>query len=220
MTGDDRGRGLGRAARGADRRAAIVQAALEVIAERGYRGASLAAVAERAGLTQQGLLHHFPSKEALLIAVLDMRDQWDMASAALHGTAWPLEMIAGLVEYNATRPGVVQVFTVLAGDSVTEGHPASGYFTERYARVRAWAAQSLRGEYGDVLPGRLTPEQAAPLLVAVMDGLQTQWLHDPGAVDMPAVFRDFVALLTAPRAADGTPGTARRAVPPGSCGDA
>ncbi|MDX3075722.1 TetR/AcrR family transcriptional regulator [Streptomyces sp. NPDC088354] len=208
MTADDHGRGLGRATRGADRRAGIVQAALEVIAERGYRGAALAAVAERVGLTQQGLLHYFPTKEALLIAVLDARDQWDMASAALHGTAWPLEMIAGLVEYNATRPGVVQVFTVLAGDSVTEDHPASGYFKERYARVREWGAQSLRSEYGDVLPGGLTPEQAAPLLVAVMDGLQTQWLHDPEAVDMPAAFRDFVALLTAPRAPDGTPGGA------------
>ncbi|MEU1623717.1 TetR/AcrR family transcriptional regulator [Streptomyces sp. NPDC005722] len=207
MTANDRGRGLGRAVRNEDRRAEIVRAALEVIAERGYRGATLAAVAERAGLTQQGLLHHFPGKEALLVAVLEVRDRWDMASAALHGTAWPMEMVAGLVEYNATRPGVVQVFTVLAGDSVTEGHPARGYFRDRYARVRGWAADSLRAEYGDTLPGGLTPEQAAPLLVAVMDGLQLQWLHDPGAVDMAAVFRHFVALLD-PDREDGAAGNA------------
>ncbi|MEU4094163.1 TetR/AcrR family transcriptional regulator [Streptomyces sp. NPDC026673] len=196
MTPNDRGRGLGRAVRNEDRKAEIIQAALEVIAERGYRGASLAAVAERVGLTQQGLLHYFPTKEALLIAVLEVRDRWDMASAALHGTAWPMEMVANLVEYNATRPGVVQVFTVLAGDSVTEDHPAREYFKDRYTRVRRWAADSLRSEYGETLPGGLTPEQAAPLLVAVMDGLQLQWLHDPESVDMPAVFRHFVTLLT------------------------
>lgn len=53
----------------------------------------------------------------------------------------------------------------------------------------------LRAEYGDRLPSGLTPERAAPLLVAVMDGLQYQWLLDPGAVDMPGAFRDFLALL-------------------------
>jgi AcrR family transcriptional regulator len=201
------GRGQGRATRSEDRRAEIIQAALEVIAERGYRGASLSAVAERVGLTQQGLLHYFPAKEALLIAVLEARDQWDMASAALHGTAWPLEMLANLVEYNATRPGVVQVFTVLSGDSVTDEHPARTYFEDRYRWVRAGAVESLRAEYGDRLPGGLTPEQAAPLLVAVMDGLQLQWLLDPDSVDMSRSFRNFVTLLaTSDGGEPGEPG--------------
>jgi AcrR family transcriptional regulator len=183
------------------RRAEIIQAATEVIAERGYRGATLAAVAERVGLTQQGLMHHFPTKEALLVAVLDARDQWDMASAALAlrgERAWPLDIVAELVEYNATRPGIVQAFTVLVGDSVTDGHPAQDHFRERYARVRAGGAEALRAAYGDRLPGGLTPERAATLLIAAMDGLQIQWLLDPGAVDMPAAFRDFLALLAPP----------------------
>lgn len=198
MTANDHPvRGLGRATRNEDRKAEIIQAALEVISERGYRGASLAAVAERVGLTQQGLLHYFPTKEALLIAVLEIRDQWDMASAALTGsTVWPMEMLINLVEYNSTRPGIVQVFTVLAGDSVTEDHPAQEYFKDRYRWVRENAVESLRAEYGDVLPGGLTPEQAAPLLVAVMDGLQVQWLHDPESVDMTRSMRDFARLLT------------------------
>jgi AcrR family transcriptional regulator len=190
-------RGLGRATRNEDRKTEIIQAALEVISERGYRGASLSAVAERVGLTQQGLLHYFPTKEALLIAVLEIRDQWDMASAALAGaTVWPMEMLINLVEYNSTRPGIVQVFTVLAGDSVTEDHPAQEYFKDRYRWVRENAVVSLRAEYGDVLPGGLSPEQAAPLLVAVMDGLQVQWLHDPESVDMTRSMRDFARLLT------------------------
>jgi len=183
------------------RRAEIIQAATEVIAERGYRGATLAAVADRVGLTQQGLMHHFPTKEALLVAVLDARDHWDMASAALHGRAWPLEVVAQLVDYNATRPGMVQAFTVLVGDSVTEGHPAQEYFRERYARVRDGGAVALRAEYGERLPGGLTPERAATLLAAVVDGLQVQWLLDPERVDMPAAFRDFLALLAPPHGA-------------------
>ncbi|MGW1559255.1 TetR/AcrR family transcriptional regulator [Streptomyces sp. NPDC002144] len=177
--------------RSEERRAEIVRAALEVIAERGYRGASLAAVAERVGLTQQGLLHYFPTKEALLVAVLKERDQWD----AVPATQWRVDLLASLVEYNAMRPGIIQTFSALLGESVTEGHPARAYFTERYRQVRESMAAVLRTAYGDRLPNGLTPERTAPLLVAVMDGLQYQWLLDPDSVDMPAAFRDFLALL-------------------------
>ncbi|MFF3582135.1 TetR/AcrR family transcriptional regulator [Streptomyces mirabilis] len=178
-------------ARSEERRAEIVRAALEVIAERGYRGASMASVAERVGLTQQGLLHYFPTKDALLVAVLEERDQWD----AVPDTQWRVDLLASLVEYNAMRPGIIQTFSALLGESVTEGHPAREYFTERYARVRASMAAVLRAEYGERLPNGLTPERTAPLLVAVMDGLQFQWLLDPESVDMPGAFRDFLALL-------------------------
>ncbi|MFF3345429.1 TetR/AcrR family transcriptional regulator [Streptomyces sp. NPDC002779] len=177
--------------RSEERRAEIVRAALAVIAERGYRGASLAAVAERVGLTQQGLLHYFPTKDALLVAVLTDRDQWD----AVPDTRWRIDLLASLVEYNAMRPGIIQTFSALLGESVTEGHPAREYFTRRYTRVRASMAEVLRTEYGDRLPNGLTPERTAPLLVAVMDGLQYQWLLDPESVDMPGAFRDFLTLL-------------------------
>jgi AcrR family transcriptional regulator len=180
-----------RTTRSAARRAEILRAALEVIAERGYRGASLAAVAERVGLTQQGLLHYFPTKEALLVAVLAERDQWD----AVPDTRWRLDLLDSLVEYNAMRRGIVQTFSALLGESVTEEHPAREFFTERYEAVRASFAQVLRVEYGERLPSGLTPERAAPLLVAVMDGLQYQWLLAPESVDMPAAFRDFLTLL-------------------------
>jgi AcrR family transcriptional regulator len=177
--------------RSAERRAEIVRATLDVIAERGYRGTSLAAVAERVGLTQQGLLHHFPTKEALLVAVLKERDQWD----AVPATRWRVDLLASLVEYNAMRPGIIQTFSALLGESVTEGHPAREYFTDRYRQVRESMAGMLRAGYGERLPNGLTPERTAPLLVAVMDGLQYQWLLDPESVDMPGAFRDFLALL-------------------------
>ncbi|MFE9247820.1 TetR/AcrR family transcriptional regulator [Streptomyces sp. NPDC007088] len=181
---------MGRA-RSEGRRAEILRATLEVIAEKGYRGATLGAVAERVGLTQQGLLHHFPTKEALLVAVLAERDQWD----ALPSGAWRLDLLSSLVEYNAMRPGIVQTFSALLGESVTDAHPARDFFTRRYVAVRGDMASVLRGAYGERLPSGLTPERAAVLMVAVMDGLQYQWLLDPEAVDMADAFRDLLFLL-------------------------
>ncbi|MEU6080969.1 TetR/AcrR family transcriptional regulator [Streptomyces sp. NPDC047108] len=189
-------RGSGREARGEERRESILRATMAVIAERGYRGASLSAVADRVGLTQQGLLHYFPTKEALLIAVLEARDDWDTQHAsAPGGEPWPLDLYTSLVEYNATRPGIVQTFSALLGESVTEVHPAQDFFRRRYASVREGMAATLRGEFGERLPGGLTPEEAAPLMVAVMDGMQFQWLLDTERVDMAEAFRALVSLF-------------------------
>ncbi|PBC42525.1 TetR family transcriptional regulator [Rhodococcus sp. ACPA4] len=194
MTERQRG---GRAVKAEARREAILDATMAEIAERGYRGTTLAAVAERVGLTQPGLLHHFPSKEHLLIGVLDARDRWDAAALLANSTDVRLSHLEQIVEFNADRPGVVQTFTALAAESATGQHPAREFFTERYASVREGMAELLRAELGDRLAGGLTPEQAAPLLIAVIDGIQIQWLLAPDEVDMPAAFRNFLALLTA-----------------------
>ncbi|CAN5274071.1 MULTISPECIES: TetR/AcrR family transcriptional regulator [Rhodococcus] len=195
----------GRAVKAEARREAILDATMAEIAERGYRGTTLAAVAERVGLTQPGLLHHFPSKEHLLIGVLEARDRWDAAALLATSTDVRLSHLEQIVEFNAERPGVVQTFTALAAESATGQHPAREFFTERYASVREGMAALLRAELGDRLAGGLTPEEAAPLLIAVIDGIQIQWLLAPDEVDMPAAFRNFLALLTAMTQAEAPP---------------
>jgi AcrR family transcriptional regulator len=182
-----------RSGRSRNRRDDILRAALGVFAERGYRGASLAAVAERVGLTQQGLLHYFPNKETLLVEVLRIRDELDIGRITV-GPA-TLSHLAELVAYNATRPDIVQSFTVLSAESVTEGHPARAFLVKRYAESRRTTAESLRAELGTRLPAGLSVEQAAALLLAIIDGLQLQWLLQPDEIDMPALFDLFVDLL-------------------------
>ncbi|WP_030908802.1 TetR/AcrR family transcriptional regulator [Streptosporangium amethystogenes] len=181
------------------RREEILLAALDVFAERGYTGASIASIAERVGLSQQGVLHYFPSKDRLLAEVLQLRDERNLDVLVLPGErgAITLDTVAALVEYNAQRRGIVQSFTVLSAESVIEDHPAREFFTERYGTSRAWMAEVIRAELGDELPAGLTPEQAAPLMFAVMDGLQLQWLLAPDEIDMPGLFRAFLSLLKA-----------------------
>ena len=48
--------------RGRARRAAVLQAARKLFALHGFKGASLAAVAQEVGITDAGLLYHFPTK--------------------------------------------------------------------------------------------------------------------------------------------------------------
>src|SRR5918994_1693188 len=67
-------------AQGEETRTRLVHAAVELFAQQGARGTSLDAVAKAAGVTRQGLLHYFPSKTDLLLAVLEQRDQDDRAT--------------------------------------------------------------------------------------------------------------------------------------------
>src|SRR5512136_2057401 len=59
------------------RKEQVVRAAIRFFGQDGYHGARLADIAKAAGVTEPGLLHHFPSKAHLLMEVLAERDRID-----------------------------------------------------------------------------------------------------------------------------------------------
>jgi len=173
------------------RREAILRAATAVFATRGYNSASLVEIAEEAGMTHSGVIHHFGSKEQLLVAVLAYRDDADVVSLEDHtapkGAAF-LEHLVRTAEQNTRRAGIVQGYTVLSAESVTEGHPAQGYFRDRFAGLRIMLVDALRVVTEGELPDEVL-DRTASAIIATMDGLQVQWLLDPEAVDMPTSLR-------------------------------
>src|SRR6266576_5052290 len=56
-----------------DAREALLEAALQVFAERGYRDSSVDDIAERAGYSKGALYWHFSSKDDLFFALLEER---------------------------------------------------------------------------------------------------------------------------------------------------
>ena len=210
--------GRGSNARGDESRAAIISAAKALFASKGFRGASLASVAEQAGLSQPGLLHHFPSKVALLLAVLENRDAEDGKVSSARLTRRGIGILAALenlVEYNQGRPDIVRLFSVLLGEGLADTHPAHAYMVKRYERIRARIMRNLRHaeELGEIRPGA-DLEALASVVVAVMDGLQYQWLLDPD-LDMARSYRVFRELVTGqlvepPAAGNGVSGAVQQ----------
>ncbi len=103
-----------------ERRQAILRAALGVFGTRGYNSGALAEIAEQAGMTHAGVLHHFGSKEALLVAVLRYRDDADLEGVPEPQIPYGEDFLRHLVhttEVNMSRPGVVQAYTVLSAES-------------------------------------------------------------------------------------------------------
>ncbi|WP_344822283.1 TetR/AcrR family transcriptional regulator [Actinocorallia longicatena] len=187
------------------RRARILAAATGEFAAHGYRAASLSRIAERAGLSQAGLLHHFRTKETLLIAVLELRDAQHAArfvrpdGSTLAGREM-LEELCSLIDRNAETPDLVRLLAVMTAEAVAPGHPAHGWALNRYRQLRQYTIEALTTGVanGEFDPG-LDAEAQTDRLIALIDGLQLQWLLDPSRMDLAGVFRGYVADLLAVR---------------------
>lgn len=159
-------------------RARILDAALEVFGVQGYEAGSLREVAALAGISQAGLLHHFPNKVALLSAVIERRDEG--ASELTIGKPSGVEVLASLVEYareSAFKPGEIELFAVLSAEATRPEHPANAYMRRRYQWVTDIAVESLTAarDQGHLRPG-VDPLRVASQMFALWDGLQIQWL--------------------------------------------
>ncbi|GEL99470.1 TetR/AcrR family transcriptional regulator [Cellulomonas terrae] len=190
-----------------ERRAEILRAAAHTFGSKGYKNGSLAEVAEQVGITHAGVLHHFGSKEALLVEVLEYRDKEDVRD--LEGQHIPdgIELFQHLVRtarMNVERRGIVQGYTVLTGESVTEDHPARGWVTNRFTILRGEIQAAIVEVGGGDVPADVAA-QAASAIIGVMDGLQVQWLLDD-EVDLPAATQFAIeAILTAALLGTGRP---------------
>ncbi len=182
----------------------VLDAAMALFAEVGYRSASLREVATRVGISHSGLLHHFGSKSGLLTAVLARRDEIDQAAidADVDAGQDVLSALVHVVERNADSPQLVQLFATLSAEATAPDHPAHAYFQQRYAElVERVEAHLVELASAGRLRAGADPAAGARVVVATMDGLQVQWLlarASGGAVDMAAGLRALLATLVVP----------------------
>lgn len=163
------------------RRRKILDAATRLFSAGGFNSASIADVAAAVGITSAGVLHYFPSKRELLLAVLRDRQERNALAreeAMAHGEDW-LQAFMQTLSANDESPALVQLFAVLSAESITDGHPAQEWFQQHYERAVS-AARDALAEVVDptALPDGVTVEIMARWFVAVADGWRLQWLHD------------------------------------------
>ena len=182
----------------AARRQEIVDAAVEVFGTVGYNKGSIREVAERVGISQAGLLHHFPSKEHVLEAVLTWRDD---DARKLMGDPFPtgVDLLRGIVELariNAERPQLIELHVIVSGEGTSAEHPLHDYFVRRYEYVFELfkGAFDEAAERGELRPG-VDSAVSSRAVIALLDGLQLQWLLHRDQVDMAAELRRYLQLL-------------------------
>lgn len=187
---------------GEESRAKAVAVATELFALTGFKGTSVAAVAAGTGLSQSGLLHHFPSKAALLTAVLEERDRQDgdfLAGSGGPPLGWAaFDALAALIARNSARPHLVGLFVRLAAEAVEPSHPAHTWVDEHYRGLRRWLTEAVRtGQEQGEIASEAPVDSVVRTTIAVVDGLQQQWLLQPDEVSMTAEFEVFAQVLRA-----------------------
>jgi AcrR family transcriptional regulator len=172
--------------RSVDARARILAAASTVFAQRGFNGGSLNDVAIGAEMTCAGVLHHYPSKQAVLLALLEQRDR-DLQLLL------PPEPRPSLVEF-VDRIGevfaeilrhreLVELAHSLTAEASHGDHPAREWVLARHAALRAnlASAVSVSQERGEVASG-VDPVIVATAILGAIEGIENQWLVAPDEV--------------------------------------
>ena len=171
-----------------DTRTALLDAAKQLVGERGYAGTSVRELAAAAGTNIGAVNYHFGSREKLLNqAVLEDFLEWadHIAEVDVDPDAEPLAQLAArarqmLDGLPAAQPAfVVFLEALLQARRSPELHRQ---LAEHYAEQRRRAIQSIAATTsGRELPERFK-EVLASYILAVIDGLQLQALLDPKAI--------------------------------------
>ncbi|OIP86984.1 MAG: TetR family transcriptional regulator [Rhodobacterales bacterium CG2_30_65_12] len=129
-------------------RATILDAALEVFSQHGFRGATLDQIARAAGLSKPNVLYYFPSKEAIHATLVDgLIHDWIEPLRALGPEGDPVEEILAYVrrklEMSRTMPRESRLFA----NEIVQGAPRLGpeitgafkvLVDEKAAMIRGW----------------------------------------------------------------------------------
>ena len=161
-------------AKGELKREEILDQAVVAFGKFGYHATSMREVATACGLSQAGLLHYFPNKESLLLALVDRREKEQYGAESADPATW-LNFLLSREAVNEEGRDLTQLWSSLVADSTDPEFPTHEYFVNRYENAR----ESFANHFAQ-LSGRETPVDEdrvrGALLAAVWDGLQTQWL--------------------------------------------
>lgn len=185
----------------------ILDVSMKLFAQSGSNATSLRAIAAEAGLSHAGVLRYFADKDALLIALLEHRDDMDLSDALdQHGEVRAellagdrpitvLRRLLGVIARNATMPGVVELFLKVATEATHEDHPAHEYFVARYAQLRHLLEPVFEAALPRERVAGITAAEATEQLLSILDGSQLQWLLSGGRIDLVADARRYLEVL-------------------------
>ena len=195
-------------AKGIAKRAEILDAALGVIDREGYSAATVKRLGDEVGLSQNGLLRYFGSKDALFVEILRRRDEIAEGEVDFENEDFAdtlAERLLEAVDVQVASPGMAQLALRVTGEATEPDHLAHEYLRARYASIRAVVENSISTLQNDGRLSRDIDAQAvAALVYASWDGLQTQWTYD-NSIDV----RGHMAYLLRALGIDGSAVTTR-----------
>jgi AcrR family transcriptional regulator len=180
-------------------RAALIDAAAQVFARRGYHAASVEEIADEAGYSHGAVYSNFGGKEELFLALYEEYIAWRV-SEIRQAHAGGGEDLGARVRAAADQwmervradPGYFLLALELTAYAARR--PAlREQFASRHGAVRQGIAQLYAEQAEDSgLELPLPAEELALVVQALGAGLAREWMNDPDAV-RPGLYGDFLA---------------------------
>ena len=164
---------------------ALIDAAVELFGERGYRATSLKAIGERATISHGVIPFHFGSKEGLLLAVVDacFEEFREAVFGALsdHDRDFGIGDLRALTEsllaFQQERPRVGRLFQVLMFEALGPNPELRPHFREFHDRIaevgRAWL---MAGQGRGSIREDLDIEATVDAVLCFFNGVRTHSL--------------------------------------------
>lgn len=162
------------------KRDAILRAAIDVFADRGYFNAQVADVARAAGVAAGTVYLYFKSKDDLLVSIFDrsMRDGLAAGRAAVAGLDDPRERLRRLARGHLARLGSDRSLAIVFQVELRQ----STKFMERFSSTLLRDYLGLireaiaDGQRAGVFRPDLKPTAAAKMLFGALDEMATNWI--------------------------------------------
>lgn len=163
-----------------ERQQLILQAAAEVLVERGYDAMSMEEVANRVGISRAAIYLHFPGKDELVYALLEygVKSSTERLDTLLAQPGSPREKVRAIIERtcDAMSQPLHQVFS-----TIMQSPTFMNNFVGKRADMRElWRPTMQR--FAALLDegkrtGEFDPEMPTPLMVSLLSGLLTPWVY-------------------------------------------
>jgi len=188
----------------------ILDAAWRCFVRDGFRGASTTDICREAKISPGHLYHYFPSKEAIVEALIEK----SLQSIASHfdGIAQEEDVIQSLLSKvhegfgKPYRPNMLLNIEMLAEAS---RNPSIAKILQRYTqRMRSLLADRLRdGQERGQVDRQLDPDLAATILIGLVDGVRGMAIKDPSLDTAKTVelLKSLMTRLVAPEASKNAP---------------
>jgi AcrR family transcriptional regulator len=191
-----------------DTKVRLIMTALQLFGEKGYESTSVSDILKSAGANSGSLYHFFPTKQDLLIAVLETYREGIgpmLLAPAWEGVEDPIERVFALLA--AYRQGLIEsdfFYGCPIGNLALEIHePDPAVRSLIAANFDGWV-KAIEACYREAhLPAHVDCHALARLTLTVMEGgvMQSRTYRSVEAFDSGvAMLRDYVTRLSAPAA--------------------
>jgi AcrR family transcriptional regulator len=186
-------------ARGQLSRERILEAAIDVVGEHGFRSTTVDSVCRRAGVPKTSIYWHFGSKDGLFAALIErIASEWTAAIQQRAYAAGPNPVdrldhsLAAMREFLETKPHLLRLMLTLTFEPVRVSSTTRAALRRASSRAESAITDGIQQSVAGALPDL---DLVANLILAMLQAASVRMLIDPRGFDADRHFADLRRLV-------------------------